>query len=409
MRMYAGVVPFIWRARHVKEEPGLQFEDVQESGPFSSWTHTHSFYDNSLGCRLEDSIIYALPLHSLLPGFTTQRMERTLRRIFHYRHATLLDDIRLHQRCSSRPLSLLITGASGVLGQALIPLLTTGGHRVWTLVRRTPDQDKQEVYWNPERGEIDASSLPQLDGVIHLAGDNIGSGRWSPGKKKRVVDSRVLGTGLLARTLAAMPMPVRPKVILSASAVGFYGNCLDCCMREEDGAGLDFISDVCSQWERAATPAEDAGIRTVFMRIGVVLSPRGGALQRLLATSSIGFSRGFGSGDQYISWISVDDMISVMLHALTCDGLAGPVNIAAPEPVTNSELMRTLADVIQRPLLPAIPSGLLKTLYGQMASEVLLSGCRVATGKLEASGYQFRHPRLEPALGQLLGRVRTSE
>ena len=402
MQMYAGPLPYTWQARHIENSVGVMFQDIQERGPFARWTHTHRFTDTPEGALLEDQIDYALPAQSCLPNFSTTLVNSTLERVFRYRHATLNDDICLHQRCSRTPLRLLISGGSGVLGSALRPLLTTGGHEVWTLVRRQPDRSKKEIYWNPEQGELNLAGLPAFDGVIHLAGDNIGEGRWTPDKKKRVIDSRVLGTGLIARTLASLP--VRPKVLLSASAVGFYGNCLDCCMREEDSAGPDFISDVCSLWEHSALPAQDAGIRTVFMRIGVVLSPRGGALNRLMATSALGFSSRFGSGEQYISWIGINDMVAAILHALTCDSLVGPVNIAAPQPVTNSQLMRTLALVMHRPLLPPIPAPLLKTLYGQMASEVLLGGCRVATDKLQHSGYTFRHADLEQTLRHLLGK-----
>lgn len=402
--MHAGPVPYQWRAHHIENIPGEMFRDIQERGPFARWTHTHRFTDTPDGARLEDHIEYALPGQQLLPGFSATLVDRTLERVFRYRHATLADDIRLHQRCSRTPLRVLISGGSGVLGSALYPLLTTGGHEVWTLVRRQPDRSKREIYWNPERGELNLAVLPPFDGVVHLAGDNIGEGRWTPAKKRRVIDSRVLGTGLIARTLAGLP--VRPRVLLSASAVGFYGNCLDCCMREEDSPGPDFISDVCSLWEHSAAPAQAAGIRTVFMRIGVVLSPRGGALQRLLATSAFGFSSRFGSGEQYLSWIGINDMVAAVLHALTCDSLSGPVNIAAPRAVTNSELMRTLAAVLHRPLLPPIPAGLLKSLYGQMASEVLLGGCRVATEKLEQSGHTFRHADLEQALRHLLGKFK---
>jgi len=402
MQMHAGPIPYQWQARHIENIPGAMFRDIQERGPFARWTHTHRFTDTPDGARLEDQIDYALPGQSLLPGFSTALVNNTLERVFRYRHSTLGDDIRLHQRCSRTPLRLLISGGSGVLGSALLPLLTTGGHEVWTLVRRQPDRSKREIYWNPERGELNLAGLPAFDGVVHLAGDNIGEGRWTPAKKKRVIDSRVLGTGLIARTLASLP--VRPRVLLSASAVGFYGNCLDCCMREEDNAGPDFISDVCSLWEHSALPAQEAGIRTVFMRIGVVLSPRGGALNRLMATSALGFFSRFGSGEQYISWIGINDMVAAVLHALTCTTLTGPVNIAAPQPVTNSDLMRTLASVLCRPLLPPVPAALLKTLYGQMASEVLLGGCRVATDKLQQSGYTFRHANLEQALRHLLGK-----
>ena len=270
------------------------------------------------------------------------------------------------------------------------------------MVRRQPDRSRNEIYWNPEADQLNLAGLPPFDGVIHLAGDNIGEGWWTDAKKRRVIDSRVLGTGLIARTLASLP--VRPRVLLSASAVGFYGNCLDCCMREEDAPGQDFISDVCTLWEHSAAPAQDAGIRTVFLRIGVVLTPRGGALNRLLTTSTLGFPARFGAGDQYISWIGINDMVGALLHALTCETLVGPVNIAAPQPVTNAELLRTLARVMGRPRLPAVPAVLLQSLYGQMASEVLLGGCRVATDKLQQSGYRFRHTDLATTLCHLLGK-----
>nr|WP_321465415.1 TIGR01777 family oxidoreductase [uncultured Desulfobulbus sp.] len=403
LRLHAGPVPYAWHARHIENVPGVMFRDIQERGPFASWTHTHRFSETTEGALLEDEIEFALPGQALLPPFAGQQVEKTLERVFRYRHATLREDVVLHQSCGTGPLRVLITGASGVLGSALCPLLTTGGHEVWTLVRRPPIRERKEIYWDPGAGELNLGGLPPFDAVIHLAGDNIGEGRWTGEKKKRVIDSRVQGTGLIARTIAAQE--VKPKVFLSASAVGFYGNCLDCCMREEDRVGADFISDVCALWEQSARPAEDAGIRTVFMRIGVVLSPRGGALQRLLSTSAIGFSRSFGDGEQYISWIGINDMVGAVLHTLSCAELEGPVNIAAPEPVTNAELMRTLARVVRRPLLPAVPAGLLRSVYGQMASEVLLGGCRVSTDKLQHSGYTFRQPSLEQALRQILGRV----
>ena len=402
MRLHAGPIPYHWHARHIENQPGLMFRDIQERGPFARWTHTHRFSDAPGGALLEDQIEYALPAQRLLPGWTTALVDKVLQRTFAYRHATLRDDILLHGRCDAPPLRILISGAGGVLGSALRPLLTTGGHEVWTLVRRQPDRSRNEVYWNPEAGQLNLAGLPPFDGVIHLAGDNIGEGRWTDAKKRRVIDSRVLGTGLIAHTLASQP--ARPRVLLSASAVGFYGNCLDCCMREEDAPGQDFISDVCSLWENAAAPAQDAGIRTVFLRIGVVLTPRGGALQRLLTTSALGFPARFGAGDQYISWIGINDMVGAIHHALTCEALVGPVNIAAPQPATNAELLRTLAQVMGRPRLPPVPAVLLQSLYGQMASEVLLGGCRVSTDKLQQSGYRFRHADLATALGHLLGK-----
>jgi uncharacterized protein (TIGR01777 family) len=382
------------------------FQDIQEQGPFKQWQHTHTFIQEGDGCRLEDTIEYQLPLDRYLPSFAYNKIERMLQQMFTYRHQTLLHDIKLHKRYSTRPLTLLISGASGVLGSSLRPFLTTGGHEVWSLVRRIPDKQKNEIFWDPARGILDNESLPPLDGVIHLAGDNIGQGRWSDAKKKQVIDSRVQGTELLARTIAGLER--KPKVFLSASAVGFYGDCQDCCMSEEDTSGLDFISDVCSLWERSALSAEKAGIRTVFMRIGVVLTPQGGALKQLLSTAPIGFAKSFGTGDQFISWISIDDMIAAILHTLSEETLRGPLNIAAPTPVTNSELLQTMAKVMKRPLFPSIPEVVLKAFFGQMATEVLLSGCRVSTDKLQRSGFSFRHQTLEQALRALLGRISQS-
>jgi len=178
LAMHAGPIPYQWHARHIENLPGLMFRDIQERGPFARWTHTHRFTDTPNGALLEDRIDYALPGQAILPGLATDLVDRTLMRVFRYRHTTLRDDIALHQRCSSRPLRVLISGASGVLGSALRPLLTTGGHEVWTLVRRPPDRRRREIYWNPERDQLNLAGLPAFDGVIHLAGDNIGEGRW---------------------------------------------------------------------------------------------------------------------------------------------------------------------------------------------------------------------------------------
>lgn len=402
MQMHLGPVPYRWKALHVEDEPGVMFRDIQQSGPFSSWSHTHCFTDKDGGSLLEDRIEFRLPFHSLLPAFVKNQVHEILRRTFRYRHATLREDLLLHRHCSEKPLRILVTGASGVLGRALLPFLTTGGHRVWTLVRHRPDPEKQEIQWDPVAGTIDRQALPELDAVIHLAGEYIGLNRWTAEKKQRVLDSRTRGTALLARMLAALPIP--PKVFLSASAVGFYGDSGNHTVDEETIPGQDFISEVCNRWEKAAAPAEEAGIRTVLMRIGVVLTPKGGALQQLLTTASCGFFRRFGSGRQYVSWIGIDDTISAMLHCLTCSDLHGPVNIAAPAPITNAELMQTLSKALHRPLLPPLPGRVLNTIYGQMATEILLSGCAVSTAKLTASGFRFRQPALDRLLRRQLGR-----
>jgi len=403
LKMYAGPFPFYFHARHIEEIPGKMFRDIQEKGPFSSWSHSHFFHNIDNGSLLEDRIEYTLPSHQFLPSFLIHYIEKKLTRIFQQRQRTLTADIALHQRCSQTPLKILITGASGVLGKSLVPLLTTGGHTIWTLVRRQPDPKKNEIFWDPAANVLNKSDLPELDGVIHLAGEYIGLNRWTVASKQRVLESRTRGTELLAKTLAALKTP--PKVLLSSSAVGYYGNCDNQLTDETAPQGEAFISTVCQQWEKAARPAGDAGIRTVFLRMGVSMTPRGGALRKILANSPLGFIRHFGTGKQYISWISADDLVSAILHALTTSNLHGPINITAPEPVTNEELMRTLAQITGRPLLFPMPGRLVQMMYGQMAREILLSGCRVSNKKLIDSGFEFRHPNLEKALQDLLGAV----
>ncbi|MGB3223317.1 MAG: TIGR01777 family oxidoreductase [Desulforhopalus sp.] len=402
LKMHAGPFPFRFRARHIENLPGKMFRDIQEKGPFAHWSHSHYFSDTSNGALLKDEIEYSLPAHRLLPSFITNHVTKSLQQLFQHRQALLRADIDLHQKSSRVPLRILVSGASGVIGRDLLPLLTTGGHQVFTLVRRRPDPDKGEIYWDPAKGILNTDDLPEVDAVIHLAGEYIGLSRWKEEKKRRVIDSRIKGTRLLAEILAARTSP--PKVFLCASAIGYYGDCQERIIDETHPPGDDFISEVCRLWEKGTEPAKDAGIRTVFMRLGIGLTPRGGALQRILTTSPFGFIRRFGTGNQYISWISRDDMVSAMLHTLSCEALEGPLNIAAPEPVTNAEFMLMLARVTGRPLLFPLPGWFLTMIYGQMASEILLSGCRVSTQKLQDSGFKFRHPTLEMALRSLLGK-----
>jgi uncharacterized protein len=400
MRMHIGPVPFRWVAHHVENIPDVMFRDIMHKGPFAHWSHRHRFYQCGAKACLEDTIDYALPGHDFLPPVVRKHIETTLQRTFQHRATVLAADLDLHNRCGNRSLKVLVSGASGVLGRALLPLLTTGGHEVWTLVRREPNRDKNELYWNPVAGEIDA--LPYFDAVIHLAGEYIGLSRWNESKKKAVLESRTRGTALLAGAVAGQTR--RPQVFLSASAVGYYGDSQSVRVTEDAAVGSGFIAEVCRQWEEAAQVASRAGIRTVLMRIGVSLSPRGGALQRLLSTAPAGIIRRFGSGDQYISWISLDDTISAIYHAMCCPSLYGPVNISAPFPVTNSSFMQTLAEISGSSLLFPIPGSLLKAVYGQMATEIVLSSNRCDCQKLLDSGFIFRHETLEEALRGLLGR-----
>ncbi len=405
MRMHAGPLPFTWVAHHVESIPGRMFRDIQHKGPFSSWSHTHYFEDAADGSLLHDKIEYRLPLHPIIPTALKGHIHKTLQRTFQHRQKVLEADLRLHQQFEQKSLKVLISGASGVLGRALKPLLTTGNHEVWSLVRRAPNRADNELFWDPAKGEIE--ELPHFDAVIHLAGEYIGVGRWTDEKKKRVIESRTKGTSLLAEKMAAQTQP--PEVFLSASAVGYYGDTNDKSIDENTPCGNDFISEVCRVWEEAAQPASSAGIRTVLMRIGISLSPGGGALNRLLSTAPLGCIRRFGSGEQYVSWISIDDTISAIYHAMRCTELSGPVNISAPHPVTNGAFMRILSDITGIPLLLPVPAVLLKGMYGQMASEILLSGSNASCRKLIDSGFTFRHESLAEALVDLLGRYTLQE
>ncbi len=402
VKIHTGPLNLNFEALHVEEEPGRMFRDIQKNGPFDHWSHTHIFHDIWEEAILEDRIEYGLPGHRFIPTFIRRQIENKLTRLFRHRQQILTNDLAVHGKYSRKPLNILVTGAGGMLGRRLLPFLTTGGHRVWRLVRRRPRPDKNEIFWDPEKKYLQAVDLPPLDAVIHLAGEPIGLSRWNEERKKRVLTSRTAGTELLSRTLAGLKNP--PSVLLSASAVGYYGDCGYNPVGEECTPGEDFIARVCRRWEESILPAQQAGIRTVLMRIGVTLSPKGGALKRILSTAPLGFMRHFGSGGQYISWICEDDLLAVMLHALVTPALEGPVNMAAPHAVTNKELMRVLSTVTGRPLLFPMPGRLFEIMYGQMAREVILSGCRVSTEKLEKSGFVFNWPTIEPALRYLLGK-----
>ena len=409
MRLHAGPVSIAWHARHTDFEENRMFRDIQVKGPFAKWAHTHWFTpDGPAGCILEDSIEYALPFHPLSTVFMSPFVQKKLNRIFTYRHHTTIQDIAAHQRTKhTGPLNILVSGASGLIGSVLIPFLTTGGHRVMQLVRRRPDKPKDEIYWDPAARKLNLDDADKIDAVIHLSGENIGEGRWSSEKKRRIIDSRVNTTRLIAETIAGMKTP--PKVFLCASAIGYYGDRGDTLLDESDGPGREFISDVCNQWEASTHAAVQAGIRTVCLRIGIVLSPQGGALGKLLPPFRMGIGGKIGSGRQYMSWISIDDAIGAIHHAMCDERIAGPVNLVSPNPATNLEFTRTLANVLSRPAFFTVPETAIETVFGEMGRETILSSTRVRPSALETTGYPYRHPDLETALRHLLGKAQNQE
>jgi uncharacterized protein (TIGR01777 family) len=297
---------------------------------------------------------------------------------------------------------IAVTGASGLLGSALLPFLTGGGHRLTRLVRSTATAGAAEIEWNPQAGQLEPGDLEGLDGLVHLAGENIAAGRWTAGQKARIRDSRVNSTRLLSETLAQLSRP--PKVLVCASAIGFYGDRGTDLMSEDSPAGGGFLAEVCEAWEAASQPARDAGIRTVLLRIGVVLSPAGGALAKMLLPFRLGAGGVIGTGDQYWSWIGLDDVVGAIHHALISDTLEGAVNAVAPQPVTNREFTKILGRVLSRPTLVPLPGFAARLALGEMADALLLASTRVEPVRLLASGYTFRHPELEGALRHCLGK-----
>jgi uncharacterized protein (TIGR01777 family) len=296
-------------------------------------------------------------------------------------------------------MNILVTGASGLIGTALGPSLTSRGHEVTRLVRGQSPSEGKSARWDPMAGSIDASALAGVDAVVHLAGENIAE-RWTAAKKARIRDSRVKGTQLLCETLTRLPSP--PKVLVSASAIGYYGDRGEETLTDDSPPGRGFLPEVCRAWEAAAEPARQQGIRVVHLRLGVVLSAAGGALAKMLPPFRLGLGGVLGSGRQYMSWIALDDVVGAIQHAIVTDALQGPTNAVAPNAVTNQEFTKTLGKVLGRPTAIPLPAFGARLMFGEMADELLLASARVQPTKLLASGYQFRYPELEDALRHVL-------
>ena len=295
---------------------------------------------------------------------------------------------------------VLVTGAHGLIGTALIPRLRADGHRVVRLVRSDPE-GSDDVRWDPSAGTIDAAGIEGVDAVVHLAGAGIGDKKWTPARKHLILDSRTEGTDLLARTLAGLTRP--PKVLLSGSAVGYYGNRGAEELTEASAPGDDFPARVCVAWETATAPAEEAGIRVVHLRTGIVLAAHGGALGRMLLPFKLGLGGRIGSGDQYMSWISLDDHVGATLHLLTNESVRGAANLSAPNPATNSEFTHALGDAVHRPTVLPTPLFPLKAVYGgELVDNLLVNGQRVLPRVLQESGYEFAHAQLDDALRAVL-------
>ena len=295
-----------------------------------------------------------------------------------------------------------VSGAGGLIGSALIPSLRAGGHRAIPLVRRAPRPGEDALGWDPSSGAITHAGSAVADIVVHLAGERIVGLRWTAEKKRRIRESRVTATRLLVQTLTRLPKP--PAVLVCASGIGYYGSRGDGVLTEDSRAGTGFLADLARDWEAATAAAMALGIRVVNLRLGVVLSAKGGALATMLTPFRLGLGGVVGDGTQWMSWVALDDVIGAILLAIETGGLRGPVNAVAPTPVTNTEFTRTLGRVLGRPTLVPLPAFAARLALGEMADELLLASHRVLPARLEASGYAFRYPSLEGALRAALGR-----
>lgn len=397
-----------WVLEHRDYQKGQQFADVQVEGPFAFWQQQHRMEPQGQSSYLHDRLEYQLP--AAVPdalGIVRHELER----LFKYRHSTLQRDL---QRISEQGLgagTVLVSGSTGLIGSSLLPFFSTQGYTVSRLVRpqtRLEDFQRREartIEWDMSAASQQslqrALETERFDAMVHLAGDSIGE-RWSGDKKRRIRESRIATTRILSEALAGMKNP--PSTFLCASAIGFYGDRGNEELTEKSTPGRGFLAEVCKEWESATQPARDAGIRVVNLRFGVVLSPRGGAMAKMLPPFLVGAGGNLGSGKQYFSWVSIDDALSAVEFAVRNPALAGPVNVSVPDPITNAEFTRALGRAIGRPTVFPIPAFGVRALMGEMADECLLVSQRVLPSQLLENGFKFQDVAIEPALRRLLGR-----
>lgn len=400
--MELSVGPFAkrWVAEIREVESGSSFSDVQISGPFASWRHRHAMEARGANAsRLHDRVEYRLPFGMLGNAVAGGYVRRSLERLFAYRHRITQRDLRRHAEAGDSKLTVLVTGSTGLVGSALCAFLESGGHEVRRMVRKDP-QNALEFRWNPARGEFDRRALQGVDAVVHLAGENVGAPRWNDERKRRILDSRVQGTSLIAREIGLCNDG--PRILVQASAIGFYGDRGEELLTESSERGSNFLSDVGAQWE--ASSSDLAGVRRVQLRFGVILTPAGGALARMLPPFRAGAGGPIGSGEQWMSWISIDDAIGALYRALWDDGLEGPVNVVAPEPIRNADFGKRLGKVLGRPAVLPLPAVAARAAFGEVADALLLASQRVVPTKLIERGFRFDDADLQGALEHSLGK-----
>lgn len=417
-----------WEAEHFDVVPGERFRDRAIRGPFGAWTHSHLFEKAASPPQagmpvpleepspppmsvapavaqaflpvsssvLHDHVDYTLPLGPIGGSYVRKKLEQ----MFAFRHARTANDLRRHEAFAGRPrMKIAVSGARGAVASNLIPYLSTAGHEVYRMVRGRADAD-DEIAWNGNTGEIRSSPLGRDGALIHLAGRNIAV-RWSRRNREEIVTSRVDATRKLCEQLAKLPE--RPGTLICASAVGFYGDRGEEVLDEASPRGSGFAAELCEAWERATDAARDAGIRVVNLRIGVVISGNSGALAKLLAPAKLGMAGRLGSGQQWMPWIAMDDLLAAIEWCIHDPSLAGPVN-AVSGSVRQAEFVATLGRVLRRPTLGHLPAVGVKAIFGRMGKELLLASANVQPTRLRATGVMPIFETLEAALRFELGR-----
>lgn len=401
--LHKGPLRLPWHARHSDFVAGRQFRDTAVRSPFATWTHLHQFVavddDHS---ELRDTIDWTMPFGRLGTTLAGPFVRPMLQRMFTQRHERTRNDLMLQRRYVMPPQTFGITGATGLIGKQLTAFLRTAGHTVLPFSRRPIASEKRTIVWDPAAGVLNPADLDGVDHVIHLAGAGIADERWTEARKREIMDSRVQGTALLARSMAAMSTP--PKTFLSASAVGFYGHRETGTVDESGALGTGFLAEVCARWEEAAEPARAAGIRTVHPRLGVVLAAQGGALAKMLLPFQLGAGGPIGSGRQAFPWIALDDVLGAFLHLVATPSIHGPVNIVAPDCPSQAQFAKVLGRVLSRPSFMPLPAAAVKLAFGEMGERALLEGAFVTPRVLIDTGYTWVHASLEDSLRFELGR-----
>lgn len=407
LRTQLAGVPLRWVAEHRAYEPPHRFEDVALSGPFRSWHHQHQFRSMSADrSELTDHIEYEVPLGGLgnLVGgaFVRQQIEA----MFAYRHRVTRDDLTLAAKHSLAPQRIAITGAGGLLGQALMPFLSVLGHQV-IAAKREGNNASTSFRINANASDLKGGESKAgwngINTVIHLAGKSIADARWTPDVKADLRSSRVEPTRRLCEELASLDQ--RPSTFICASAIGIYGDRGDETLDEASPPDESFLAEIGKQWETACQPARDAGIRVVNLRLGIILSPKGGALAKMLTPGKLGLGGPMGNGKQWMSWVAIDDVLGAIYHAIATPSIEGPMNVVSPKPCTNGEFAKVLGKVLRRPAFVPAPAFALRLALGEMADALLLASTRVEPRTLLSSGYTFRFDDLEQSLRYLLGRT----